>query len=208
MNYTELVALVKNYLEVDETTFNDNIDQFVKLAEEEIYRAVQLKDLRKNATSAFTASDQYLGLPNDFLAPYSIALDNNGYVFLDQKDVNFIREAYPSASSTGVPKYYAMFDDDTLIVAPTPGSNYTVEMHYYYKPASIVNATTSWVGDNAENALLFGTILQAYIYLKGDQDVIAMYKEKYDTAIRDLTILQEGRANKDTYRKPNKRVDI
>jgi hypothetical protein len=209
MNYTELTALVKEYLEVDEATFNANIDQFVKQAEEEIYRAVQLKDLRKNSTASLVDGSQYLGLPSDYLSSYSLAVSNAGeYSYLLHKDVNFIREAYPNATTEGLPKFYAEFDDDTIILGPTPDSAYTVELHYYYRPTSIVDANTSWVGTNAENALLFGTLLQAYIFLKGDQDVMAMYQAKYDTAIRDLTILQEGRNAKDTYRKPNRRMDI
>lgn len=209
MNYSELTALVKEYLEVDETTFNANIDQFVKLAEEEIYRAVQLKDLRKNSTASLVDGNQYLGLPSDYLSSYSLAVSNSGeYSYLLHKDVNFIREAFPNATTEGLPRFYAEFDDDTLILGPTPDSNYTVELHYYYKPTSIVDSSTSWIGTNAENALLWGTLIQAYIFLKGDQDVMAMYQQRYDTAIRDLTILQEGRNNKDTYRKPNKRVDI
>lgn len=209
MTYAELVELVQDYLEEAETSFVANIPTFVKLAEEEIYRRVQLKDLRKNSTSLLTPSSQYLGTPTDYLSSYSLAVNNGGtYEYLIHKDVNFIREAFPSTSTTGVPRYYAEFDDDTFILGPTPDDDYTVELHYYFRPTSIVTDSSSWVGTNAINALLFGTILQGYIYLKGDQDVIAAYKEKFETAIRDLTVLQEGRNNKDTYRTPNKRLEI
>lgn len=208
MNYTDLSTLIQDYLEVDETTFNTHIDQFVKNAEEEIYRRVQLKDLRKSATGTLTASSEYLDLPSDYLSTYHFAVDNSGYSMLEHKDVNFMREAYPSASTTGVPRFYAEFDDDSFILAPTPASNYSYELHYFYKPTSIVDTSTSWLGNNAENALLFGSLVQAYIFLKGDQDVMAMYQGKFEEAIKELTILAEGRNNKDTYRKPNLRMDI
>ena len=132
-------------------------------------RSIQLPDFRKNVTGTLTQSNQYLATPSDFLYPYSLAIDNSGYEFLIFKDVNFIREAFPDSTATGVPKYYSIFDDETFLVAPTPNGNFTAELHYSYLPQSIVDAATgtSWLGDNATNALLYGSLVQAYIFMKG-----------------------------------------
>lgn len=209
MTYAELYALVQDYLEVDETSFNANIPVFVKLAEEEIYRKVQLKDLRKNTTLVTVAATQYVDTPTDFLASYSMSvIDDSAHTFLIHKDVNFIREAYPNSSTTGVPRFYAEFEDDTFILGPTPDDIYSLELNYLFAPTSIVTSSTSWVGTNAQNALLYGTIYHGYIFLKGEADTIAHYKGKFDEALRDLTVLQEGRNNKDTYRKPNNRMNV
>jgi len=212
MNYSELVQRVKDFLETDETTFNDNIDDFINLAEETIYRSVHIPHLKKNVTSAFTLDDQYLATPTDFLAPFSLAVDQGGgtgYLFLINKDVNFIREAFPVSTSTGVPKYYGLFDDDTFIVGPTPDTAYAVELHYYFQPIPIsATNTTTWLGDNAENALFYGTLVEAYTFLKGDPDLLQLYIQHATKAMEDLRILGEGFDEKDDYRHGRRRVGV
>jgi hypothetical protein len=198
--YATLTQALQDYLESDETTFVADIPIIVRQAEDRILKNVQLPDFRKNSTGTCTASDQYLGIPTDFLAPYSLAVDNSGYEFLLFKEVNFIREAYPSASTEGVPKYYALLEDTYFILGPTPDSNYTVELHYFYKPESIVTASTSWLGTHAEAALFSTCLHEAYVFLKGDPDLMTKYKEMSDKDILDLKILAEGRNKTDSYR--------
>lgn len=202
MNYSELVQQAKDWLQTDETTFNANIPTFVKLAEEDIHRkAPRLPVLRKNQTSALTTSNPYLTLPADFLAPNEIAVISaaGSYSYLVKKDVSFIREAYPIQATTGTPKVYALFDGDTIIVGPTPSSALNVELHYYHKPTSIVTSTTSWFGDNASNALLWGTVLQGYAFLKGEPDLIKVATEAYMNAIDSLKKIEDLDSS-DSYR--------
>ena len=163
MNYSELVQAVKDYTENTETTFVNNINMFIRQAEERINRDVQIPELRKNVTGNVSASNQYLARPTDFLSTFSLAVidGSNNFTYLLEKEVNFIREAYPSASTTGLPKYYANFDGEksgsngNFILGPTPDAAYNIELHYYYDPPSIVTSTTSWLGDNAETTLLY-----------------------------------------------------
>lgn len=208
MNYTQLVQQVQDYTENYESSFVDNIPNFVQVCEENIYRSVMIPELRKNVTGTLTNGNKYLARPSDFLSVFSLAVvDGDGdYTYLIDKDVNFIREAYPSASTTGVPKYYAQFNGDSpaspsgnLILGPTPNASYTVELHYYYDPPSIVTVGTSWVGDNAEALLLYGTLVQAYIYMKGDAELMANYKEQYTEALQRLTVI-DYRSKRDSYR--------
>jgi hypothetical protein len=208
MTYAELVTLLKQYLENQEATFVANIPVFVRLAEEDIYRTVQLPFLRANKTSlTFTGGIQYFTLPSDYLSSYSFAVINNGrFEFLLNKDVNFIREAYPDPAVTGVPRFYAQFSASQYIVAPSPASNYQTELNYYFFPETLATAGTNWLSRNAENALLFGCLYHGYIYMKGDQDVANMYKEKYEAALGDLKTISEGRDRKDTYRVMDSRV--
>lgn len=209
MNYGTLKEIVKDYLEVDETTFNDNISQFVENMEDDVYGKVQITDLRKNSTTTLTPSTPYVQTPSDYLSPYSLAvIDSGSYSFLLPKDVNFMREAFPSATTTGLPRFYSHFDDDTFIIAPTPDAAYSLELHYYHRPASLSTSdtTTTWLSENAENVVVFGTILQGYIFLKGDQDVINQYQKRYDEAISNLLVVHEGRTRKDTYRTADRRV--
>ena len=198
--YTTLLQAIQDYLENDEATFVANIPVIVKQAEDRILKAVQLPNFRKNSTGTLTTSDQYLGIPTDFLAPYSLSVDNSGATFLLFKDVNFIREVYPSASTEGVPKYYAIFEDDFFILGPTPDSTYTVELHYFYRPTSIVDGATSWLGTNAESTLLAACLLEAYIFLKGDPDLMAVYEKRYEQALIDLKELAGIRSKTDSYR--------
>ena len=207
MNYAELTQDLQDYLETSETSFVNNIPTFVRQAEERIYRSVQIPELRKNATASTTAGNQYLAHPSDFLSVFSLAVvDGSGnYSYLYDKDVNFIREAYPSSSTQGTPKYYAQFDGDQVgtegnfILGPTPSSALTVELHYYYDPPSIVDTGTSWLGTNAETALLYGSLVEAYTYLKGDADMLQVYMERYADAMEKLFGI-DIRSKRDDYR--------
>lgn len=207
MNYTQLTQALQDYLETSETSFVSNIPTFVKQAEERIYRSVQIPELRKNATAATTSGNQYLARPADFLSVFSLAVvDGSGnYSYLYDKDVNFIREAYPSASTSGLPKYYAQFDGDqsgtegNFILGPTPNAIYSVELHYYYDPPSIVDTGTSWLGTNAETALLYGSLIEAYTYQKGDADMLQLYTTRYMEAMTQLFGI-DLRSKRDDYR--------
>jgi hypothetical protein len=208
MNYTELAQALQDYLETNDTSFVNNIPTFVRQAEERIYRSVQIPELRKNATAATTAGDQYLARPSDFLSVFSLAvIDGSGnYSYLYDKDVNFMREAYPNPSTQGLPKYYAQFDGDqtgtsegNFILGPTPNSAYAVELHYYYDPPSIVDTGTSWLGTNAETALLYGSLVEAYTFLKGDPDLIQLYSSRYMEAMAQLFGI-DLRSKRDDYR--------
>jgi len=210
MTYAELQQMLKDFLEVDETTFNSNIAQFIKGAEEDIYRQVQIPDLRKNSTTNCAVGIRYVGLPTDFLSSYSFAITDTDMYFLENKDVNFIREAFPS-TSTGRPRYFAQWDDANFIVGPTPDDTYEVELHYYYKPASLADGAssgTTWLSENAENALLYGSLIHGYAFLKGDQDVFKQYTSLFQKAVTDLKLICEGRVPKDTYRTPDARIPV
>ena len=210
MNYTNLVQAIKDYTENTETSFVSHIDEIIKQAEQRIYNEVQIPNLRKNSTGTTTSSNTYLQTPSDFLAPYSLAVLNSSsnYSYLLNKDVNWIREAYNSSSTTGLPKYYALFDDDTFILAPTPDATYTVELHYYYYPTSIVSAATTWLGDNYEQVLLYGCLLEAYTYMKGDADLMTLYKSRYDEGMKQLKMLGDGKDRRDTYSSGQVRYEV
>tara|TARA_R100001163_G_C5061018_1_gene197909 strand:+ start:1207 stop:1848 length:642 start_codon:yes stop_codon:yes gene_type:complete len=212
MNYTELTQAIKDYTENTETTFVNNIASFVKQAEQRIYNEVQIPYLRKNVTGAATASNKYLQTPTDFLAAYSMAaiLADGTYEFMLNKDVNWIREAYPDPTTTGTPKYYALFDDDTFIMAPTPSTALSIELHYYYYPESIttVASGTTWLGTNYEQTLLYGAVLEAYTFMKGDADLITLYKGRYDEAMKQLKMLGDGKDRQDAYRSGQTRYKV
>ena len=200
--FTTLKNAIQDYLETTETTFVNNLSIIITQAEDRILNSVQLPDFRKNVTGTTTDGTPYLTMPSDFLAPYSLAVDNSGYEYLLFKDVNFIREAYPAATTEGVPKYYAVFDENTLILGPTPSSNLTAELHYFYKPESITASSdgTSWLGTNAESALLYGSLVEAYTFLKGDADMLNIYMTRYNEALADLKNIGEGYDTTDSYR--------
>lgn len=200
--YTTLKNTIQDYLETTETTFVDNLPNIITQAEERILKEVQLPDFRKNVTGSLTANNQYLSTPSDYLGLYSLAVNNSGYEYLLNKDVNFIREAYPVATVTGVPKYYAVFNESTIIVAPTPSSSFAVELHYFYRPESITVASsgTTWLGDNAENALLYGCLVESYTFLKGDAELLQLYQAQYIEAVARLKTLGEGYGTTDSYR--------
>ena len=216
MNYAALVAAVSSYTENTFPTTDMNV--FITQAEKRIYNAVQLPSLRKNVTGSTTASNKYLQCPTDFLSTFSLAAINpttGAYTYLLNKDVNFIREAYPKPTSTGAPKYYAIFgprsDNETeltFILGPTPDAAYSTELHYFYYPESIVTASTTWLGDNYDPALLYGTLVEAYTYMKGEQDMVALYDGKYKEAIGQLKRLGDGLERQDAYRNGQARIPV
>jgi len=202
MTYAELVAQIQQYLQNDETSFVAQIPLFVKLAERKIYDEVNLPIKRKNVTATMVASNPGIGIPSDFNSIYEIfiTVPGSGAQYLINKDVSFIREMYPLSTVTGVPQYYAMQDHQNILVGPTPDSNYAVEMHYFGYPTSIVTASTTWLGDRFENALLYGSLLQAYVNMKGETEVFATYQKAYDDAMLQLKAFADGQASNDWYR--------
>ncbi len=215
MNYAELVAAVSDYTE---NVFNTaDMDTFIRQAEQRIYNTVQFPALRKNVTGAFTVNNKYLQCPLDFLASYSLAvIDATGeYTFLLNKDVNFIRAAYPSPTSTGMPRYYALFGprsdlekELTFIIGPTPDSGYSAELHYFYYPESIVTAVNTWLGDNFDSVLLYGTLIEAYTFMKGEADMVQLYDGKYKEALQLAIRLGNGMERGDAYRNGQARVAV
>ena len=207
MNYTELTAAIKDYTNNTGTDFVAAIPTFVKQAEQRIYRAVNLPLNRKNVSGSMTDGNAYLAMPTDFLFPLSLSItSSSNQIFLLNKDSNFIRSTYPNASTKGTPKYYGIFASDTFIIGPTPDSNYTTELHYYYQPNSIVTDSTSWLGTNADTVLLYGSLVEDYVYMKGEPDMIQMYQQRYDDALAGLKIQAEGRMTGDEYRDGTIRV--
>jgi hypothetical protein len=215
MNYAELVTAVEDYTENTFPTVDMNT--FIEQAEQKIYNIVQLPALRKNVTGNITVNNKYLACPNDFLSVFSLAviLANGEYVYLLDKDVNFIREAYPSPTSTGVPKFYAIFGprsgDPTelsFILGPTPNASLAAELHYFYYPESIVTSGTSWLGDNFDSALLNATLMEALTYMKGEQDMLALYKNRFDESMFLLKQLGDGKNRQDAYRNGQVRIPV
>jgi hypothetical protein len=212
MNYAALSAAIQAYTENTEADFVANIPVFVQQAEQRIYNSVQFPSIRKNVTGVVSTTSTYLSAPDDYLATYSLAvIDATGnYEYLLNKDVNFIRQAYPSASDVGLPRYYALFGPTvsgstittelTFILGPKPDANYTVELHYYYYPQSIVTASTTWLGDNFDSVLLYGSLVEAYTYMKGEQDIMALYNGKYQEALALAKRLGDGMERQDAYR--------
>jgi hypothetical protein len=202
MNYTQLVAEIQSYVENQFTT--TDVNTFIQQAEQRIYNSVQLPALRKNVTGTTTTGNKYLAIPTDWLATFSLAVinANNEYTYLLNKDVNFIRQSYPDTDSDfyGVPTYYAVFDQNTFILGPTPDANYAIELHYFYYPESIVTANTTWLGDNFSSALLYGSILEAYTYMKGEAEIIAQYQKRYSEALILLKQLGDAKNRMDAYR--------
>jgi hypothetical protein len=226
MTYTELVAAITEYTENYEQTFVDNIPVFLRQTETRVYNTVQIPALRANKTGILSANNKYLSAPSDFLAVYSLAvIENYGtatetYHYLLNKDVNYIREAYPTPSDTGLPQYYAIFgpsvssnvvtDELTFILGPTPDSGYYAELHYYYYPESITTAPDgrTWLGDNYDPVLLYGALREAYLFMKGEQDVIANVEAKYNEAMGQLKRLGDGMERQDAYRSGQTRVRV
>jgi hypothetical protein len=223
MNYSQLVTEIQNYTENQFAT--TDINTFIRQAEQRIYNTVQFPSLRKNVTGTITASNKYLSAPSDFLAAYSIAVvdDDNNYQYLLNKDVNFIRSAYPNPLDIGFPEYYALFGPATtgdspplitnelsFILGPTPDGAYTVELHYYYYPESITTAATgtSWLGDNFDSVLLYGSLVEAYTYMKGEQDVINLYLSRYQEALGLAKRLGDGMERQDAYRSGRVRIPV
>jgi hypothetical protein len=237
MNYATLFETIKGYVENDfpNTQYSDSsgtlvnytskeqIDTFIQQAEQRIYNSVQFPSIRKNVTGVTYATNPYLSSPVDFLAVYSLAvIDGSGnYEYLLNKDVNFLRAAYPNPTTTGIPKYYALFGPTTtnstppaltnelsFMLAPTPDNSYTVELHYYYYPESIVTAGTTWLGDNFDSALLYGALIEAYTFMKGEADVIAGYNKRYEEAMILAKRLGDGMERRDAYRSGQVRMSV
>lgn len=211
MNYTQLSDAIQAYTENTEANFIAEIPVFVQQAEQRIYNTVQFPSIRKNVTGSTSANNKYLGCPDDFLAVYSMAVvDGTGaYEYLLNKDVNFIRQAYPQPTDTAIPKYYALFGSQTnapdelaFILGPTPDAAYDVELHYYYYPESITVAADgrTWLGDNFDSVLLYGSLVEAYTYMKGEQDMMALYNGKYQEALALAKRLGDGMERQDAYR--------
>jgi len=225
MNYSELSSAIQTYTEntfptitlADSSTVSSTtqINRIIQQAEQRIYNSVQFPPLRKNVTGTITASNKYLSCPDDFLAPYSLAVFSGSgpYTFLLNKDVNFMREAYPTPTDTGTPKYYALFGPTTtagppslptnelsFILGPTPDATYSAELHYYYYPESITTAVTTWLGDNFDTVLLYGSLIEAYTFMKGEADLIALYDGKYKEALILAKRLGDGMERQDAYR--------
>lgn len=227
MNYNELFSQIQSYTEnqfpefylANNSTINvtTQINTFIQQAEERIYNTVQIPSLRKNVTGNCTTNGKYLACPNDFLSSYSLAVikTDGSYEYLLNKDVNFIRQAYPDPTATGLPRYYALFgsrlndpNELTFILGPTPDANYGAELHYFYYPESIVTSGTSWLGDNYSPALLYGCLVEAYTYMKGEADILATYNAKYNEALAQLKRLGDGLERGDAYRDGQARVTV
>jgi hypothetical protein len=218
MNYAALVTAISDYTE---NTFpTTDMNTFIKQAEQRIYNTVQFPSLRKNVTGTITANNKYLSCPEDFLSPYSLAvIDATGaYEYLLNKDVNFIRQAYPTPTDTAIPRYYALFGPTvsgstistelSFILGPTPNATYAVELHYYYYPDSITTATTTWLGDNFDTVLLYGALVEAYTYMKGEADMVALYSGRYQESLALAKRLGDGLEKQDSYRSGTYRVPV
>jgi hypothetical protein len=237
MNYSELVTAIQSYTEnqfpdvylADGSveTSTTQINRLIKQAEQRIYNTVQFPSLRKNQYSAITANNKYISLPNDFLAVYSLALvtgvtgsdlNTGTFEFLLNKDVNFIRQAYPTPNDTGAPRYYALFgptvsgstitNELSVILGPTPDALYYVELHYYYYPESITTAVTTWLGDNFDTVLLYGSLVEAYTFMKGEADIMAFYDGKYKEALALAKRLGDGMERGDAYRDGQVKIQV
>ena len=198
-----LKTAIKDYSENQETSFVNHLDDFIVSAEERILKAVDLEYFRKNVTGAMTASNEFLAVPSDYLASFSLSITSSSTKhFLLQKDVNFLQEYHPDPTVTGTPKYYAQFDVDNFILAPTPNANFTAELHYYYRPASLTtdDSGSTWISTNAPDALLYGTLVEAYTFMKGEKDLLDLYNGRYLESIARLKNYAEGRNYSDSFR--------
>lgn len=203
--YAQLKTAIQDYTENDETSFVTNIPLFIRQAEERILKNVQLSLFRKNATATTTASNKYLACPSDFLSPFSLSLvgTDGDKFFIEFKDPSFLQTYTPDSTTTGAPRYYAVFDVDNFLLAPTPDTTYTAELHYFYRPASLTagaDSGTTWLSENAEMAMLYGSLIEAYIYMKGEQDVMGMYAGRFQEAITGVKMLGEAKETTDEYR--------
>tara|TARA_R110000822_G_scaffold17335_8_gene58514 strand:+ start:891 stop:1577 length:687 start_codon:yes stop_codon:yes gene_type:complete len=227
VNYSQLAASIQSYTEnqfpdtylADGSTVSstEQINRFIQQAEQRIYNSVQFPSLRKNVTGSTSTGNVYLSCPLDFLAVYSMAVitANGAYEFLLNKDVNMIRQAYPNPTSTGTPKYYALFgpqttlqNELTFILGPTPDAVYGVELHYFYYPESITTSSTSWLGDNFDSVLLYGSLVEAYTYMKGEADLVTLYNTKYNEALALAKRLGDGMERQDAYRSGQVRIKV
>ncbi len=209
--YAQLKTAIQDYAENDETSFVNNLDIFIKNTEERILKNVQLSLFRKNASGTMTNANQYLACPSDFLAPLSLSFvdSSSNKVFLELKDPDFIQTVNPNSATTGSPKYYGVYDVDNFVIGPTPNSSYTVQLHYFYRPTSITESGdgTSWLGTNAELALLYGSLVEAYTFLKGEPDLMNLYNSRFQESLQWLKNLGEGLQTRDQYRYDRLRRD-
>jgi hypothetical protein len=217
MNLTQLRATIRAYSENDfpqtvgsgGLTSDEQVDTFIEQAEQRIFNSVQFPNFRKNQTGTLTADNKYLETPVDFLASYSLAVITGGsYEYLLNKDVNYIRAAYPSPTDTGLPRYYAQFDNNTFIVGPTPDAAYTVELHYFHYPESITTAGTTWLGDNFDMTLLYGALSEAAAFMKAEADVLANYAKRYEEAMILAKRMGDGMERRDAYRSGQIRMTV
>ena len=223
MNYTQLSAAISAYTENTEANFVAEIPVFITQAEQRIYNSVQFPSIRKNVTGILTTQNKYLSCPSDFLAVYSLAIypqAGGDYIYLLNKDVNFIRQCYPNPTDYGTPKYYALFgpsvtsgvisNELTFILGPTPDAGYYAELHYYYYPESIttVSGGQTWLGDNFDTVLLYGSLVEAYTYMKGEQDIMQLYNQKYMEALSLAKRLGDGMERQDAYRSGQYRQQV
>ena len=218
MNYTQLTAAIKAYTENDfpqavgagGLTSAEQIARFVQQAEQRIYNSIQFPALRKNVTGNATLNNKYLATPVDWLATFSLARINadGSYEYLLNKDVNYIREAFPFPATSGAPTHYAIFDENTFILGPTPDASYSMELHYFYYPQSIVTAGTSWLGDNLDSLLFYGSLLEAAAFMKSEPDTVKNYMERYNEAFTMGKQLGEGKDRQDMYRTPQVRYPV
>jgi hypothetical protein len=225
VNYATLFETIKGFLENDfpSTTWTNSaetgtvtfssteqINTFIRQAEQRIYNTVQLPALRKNVTGNCTINNKYLAMPSDWLAMYSLSVirSDGSQHFLLNKDVEYIRESFPNPSDKGEPTHYAIFDNDTMILGPTPDDSYSMEMHYYYYPESIVTANTTWLGDHFDSTLLYGSLVEGYTFMKGEPDMVALYSKRYEEAMLLLKKLGDGKDRQDTYRSGQVRYQV
>tara|TARA_R100000935_G_scaffold6162_1_gene13604 strand:+ start:224 stop:865 length:642 start_codon:yes stop_codon:yes gene_type:complete len=210
MTYTELVAAIKSYTENEYTTAD--VNTFIKNAEQRIFNSVQIPDLRKGVSGTMTSGNKYFSLPSDWLSTFSVSVINssNEHAFLMNKDVNFIREAFPDTDSTffGKPEYYGIFSATTMILGPTPDDNYSAELHYYYYPETIVTAGNTWLGDNFDTALFYGALLEAAAFMKEDAETVTQYTARYSEVMQLLKNLGEGKNTRDSYRSGQNRIPV
>jgi hypothetical protein len=202
--YAQLKQAIQDYTENNESSFVSNLPLFIRAAEERILKTIQLSLFRKNVSASATSGNKYLACPSDFLAPLSLSYTSSGVqTFIDYKDVSYIQEINPNPSTTGTPKYYGQFDVDNFILAPTPSSSFAVELHYFYRPASLTAGAeggTTWLSENATLSMLYGSLVEAYIYMKGEQDVMALYDKRFNESMLGLKMLGEAKEVTDEFR--------
>ena len=206
--FTTLKTAIQDYTENEESTFVSQLPRFILNSEERILKECQLDDFRKNVSGTLTQAVKFLTKPTDFLAPFSLsAVNSSSNEFLEYKHVTFVQDYTPNPATTGTPKYYGDWDEPTVIVAPTPDSSYAVELHYFYRPESITTASdgTSWLGTNAELCLLYGSLVEAYTFMKGEPDLLGLYNSRFTESLQWLKNLGEGKQTRDEYRYDNLR---
>jgi len=215
VNYAQLVVAVSDYTE--NTFQTTDMNTFINQAEQRIYNSIQFPSLRKNVTGVTSPANKYLACPDDYLSSFSLAVigTDGSYTYLLNKDVNFIREAYPQPTDTALPKYYSLFgplssnaNELVFLLGPTPDAVYTMELHYFFYPPSIVTAGTSWLGDNFDTVLLYGTLVEAYTYMKGEQDMMSLYDGKYKEALALAKRLGDGLERGDAYRDGQVKIKV